>query len=289
MAADPCFQKATQYLRVLDPTTDCFTFQTFDDVKERRDRRFARIFHGSLADQVSKLTSLNELGAGVFVCINATDLRGRGTNHVTRLRGTWQDDDKGWQGAFPLPPSIVVSTSSERFQRLWLCDDLTINQHRAVQERLAASYGHDGQASDVSRVLRLPGFRHMKNLDKPHIVQLIDGNRRRYSAAEILAAFQPIERPAARPWHPRNDDDERVRSALMSIPTEAMDRWKWVQIGMGLKAHFGEGGLELWDGWSRQSEHYDRRGLERVWRSFRRSGVTIATVFHYAGEYRRAA
>lgn len=151
------------------------------------------------------------------------------------------------------------------------------------------SYGHDRQASDVSRVLRLPGFRHMKNPGKAHIVQLIDGNRLRYSAAEILAAFQPIERPPARPWHPRDDDDERVRSALMSIPTEAMDRWKWVQIGMGLKAHFGEGGLELWDAWSRRSKHYDRRGLERAWRSFRRSGVTIATVFHQAREHRRAA
>ena len=75
----------------------------------------------------------------------------------------------------------------------------------------------------------------------------------------------------------------------MTIPTEAMDRWNWVQIGMALKAHFGDGGLELWDAWSRQSEHYDRRGLERAWRSFRRGGVTIATVFHYAREYHRAA
>ena len=53
----------------------------------------------------------------------------------------------------------------------------------------------------------------------------------------------------------------------MSIPTEAMDRWKWVQIGMALKAHFGDNRLELWDAWSRQSKHYDRKGLERVWRS----------------------
>jgi putative DNA primase/helicase len=68
-----------------------------------------------------------------------------------------------------------------------------------------------------------------------------------------------------------------------------MDRRRWVQIGMALKAHFGDSGLELWDAWSRQSEHYDRKGLERTWRSFRRSGVTIATVFHYAREYRRAA
>jgi putative DNA primase/helicase len=75
----------------------------------------------------------------------------------------------------------------------------------------------------------------------------------------------------------------------MTIPTAASDRWQWVQIRMALKAHFGDGGLALWDEWSRQSEHYDRRGLERVWRSFRGSGLTIGTVYHYAKEYRRAA
>jgi hypothetical protein len=91
----------------------------------------------------------------------------------------------------------------------------------------------------------------MKNPDIPHVVRFIDSNRLRYSASEILAAFPPIERPPARNWRPRSDDDERVRAALMSIPTEAMDRCKWVQIGMALRAHFGDSGLELWDAWSR--------------------------------------
>jgi Primase C terminal 2 (PriCT-2)/RepB DNA-primase from phage plasmid len=278
-----------EFLIALDPTTNRFTFQIFDDLRERRDPGFARIFHGPLSNHASKLATLNARGAGVFVCINATDLRGRATRHIKRVRAIWQDDDHGWQGEFPLIPSLVVSTSPGKFQRLWLCDDLTIDQHRVVQERLANSYGHDRQASDLSRVLRLPGFRHMKRPVAPHIVRLIGGNHRRYRAAEILAAFRPIERPPARTWHARSDDDERVRAALMSIPAEAMDHCKWVQIGMALRAHFGDSGLELWDAWSRQSQHYDRNGLERVWRSFRRSGVTIATVFHYAREHCRAA
>jgi hypothetical protein len=281
--------EAEQFLMDLDPTTDLFTIQVFDDMSERRDPRLAQIIHGSVAQHASELARLNARGAGIFVCVNATDFKGRGTAHITQVRAVWQDDDYAWQGAFPLPPSLVVSTSPGRFQRLWICDDLMFDQHRAVQERLAVSFGHDRQACGVNRVLRLPGFLHMKNPDAPHIVRLIGGNRRRYNAAEILAAFQPIERPAARTWRPRSDDDARVRSALMSISTEAMDRRRWVQIGMALKAHFGDSGLELWDAWSRQSEHYDRKGLERTWRSFRRSGVTIATVFHYAREYRRAA
>jgi hypothetical protein len=287
---DNCdFGEAEKFLVALDPTTISFSYQVFDDVKERRDLRLARIFHRSLADHALMLASLNRRGAGVFVCINATDLIGRSARNISQLRAVWQDDDSGWQGEFPLTPSIVVSTSPRKFQRLWFCDDLTLDQHRAVQERLAASFGHDPQASGVSRMLRIPGFRHMKNPDNPHLVQLIGGNRRRFTAAEILAAFQPIRRPTARAWRPRSDDDERVRVALMSIPTETMDRWQWVQIGMALKAHLGDGGLELWDAWSRRSERYDRKGLERTWRSFRRGGVSIATVFHYAKEYHHAA
>jgi hypothetical protein len=84
------------------------------------------------------LASLNRRGAGVFVCINATDLIGRSARNISQLRAVWQDDDPGWQGEFPLTPSIVVSTSPRKFQRLWFCDDLTLDQHRAVQERLAA-------------------------------------------------------------------------------------------------------------------------------------------------------
>jgi hypothetical protein len=285
---DRNFGEAEEFLVALDPTTNRFSFQVFDDSKQRRDPRLARIFHGALADRAAELASLNARGAGVFVCINATDLRGRGTHHVTRVRAVWQDDDHGWQGEFPLAPSLVVSTSLGRFQRLWLCDGLTIDQHHAVQQRLAASYGHDPQACGLNRVLRLPGFWHSKNPTFPHIVRLIGGNRGRYHAAEILAALPPIARSPARIWHPHSNDDERVRAALMAIPTEAIDRRTWVQIGMALKAHFGDSGLELWDAWSRQSEHYDRKGLERTWNSFRGSGVTAATIFHLAREHGRA-
>ena len=281
----PNVQEAEEFVVAVDPTTNCFTFQTFDDEKKRRDRRLARIFHGPLANHAAELTGLNVRGAGVFVCINATDLKGRGTRHITRVRATWQDDDDGWRGAFPLPPSLVVGTSPGRFQRLWLCDDLTIDQHRVVQERLAASYGHDPRASDPSRVLRLPGFLHMKDPNAPHVVRLIESNRRRYNAHQILATFPPIKMPlvaASRAWRPRCDDDQRIANALQRIPAE--DREVWLRVGMALRGHFGDVGRTIWDEWSTTSQKYDPRTQERVWKSFRGGGVTIATIFHLARE-----
>ncbi len=280
----PNVQEAEQFLSAVDPTTDFFTFQTVDDVKKRRDPRLARILHGSLADNASGLASLNARGAGVFVCINATDLRGRGTCHVTRVRAIWQDDDYGWQGEFPLIPSLVVSTSPGRFQRVWLCDDLMIDHHRAVQERLATSHGHDRQASDLSRVLRLPGFLHKKNPDAPHFVSVIGGNRLRYSAHQILVAFPPIEMPFVAPsrvWRPRSDDGQRIANALQRIPSN--EREVWLRVGMALRNHYGDAGRAVWDPWSATSEKFDLRVQERVWRSFRRGGIGVGTIFHLAG------
>jgi Bifunctional DNA primase/polymerase, N-terminal/Primase C terminal 2 (PriCT-2) len=98
----------------------------------------------------------------------------------------------------------------------------------------------------------------------------------------ILETLNP--RPAAahaRDWHPRDDDDERIADALERIPADG--RGMWLEVGMALHAHLGEAGRDLWDRWSRTSSKYDGKDQARTWRSFgRRSGVTIATVFHYA-------
>ena len=60
-----------------------------------------------------------------------------------------------------------------------------------------------------------------------------------------------------------------------------------MRVGMALKAHLGDRGMELWDAWSGQSEQYDRKGL-KTWNSFRGGGVTVATIFHLAREHGRA-
>ena len=44
-------------------------------------------------------------------------------------------------------------------------------------------------------------------------------------------------------------------------------------------------GFELWDGWCSQSEHHNPAGLEAKWRSFRRSGVSIGTIYHLAQKH----
>ena len=56
----------------------------------------------------------------------------------------------------------------------------------------------------------------------------------------------------------------------------------WLQCGMALSAHMGDSGRSLWDQWSRQSGKYDERDQDKTWRSFRRNGIGIGTLFYHA-------
>jgi putative DNA primase/helicase len=56
-----------------------------------------------------------------------------------------------------------------------------------------------------------------------------------------------------------------------------------MRIGMALRSHYGDAGRAIWDEWSTTSEKFDPKTQERVWRSFRGSGVSVGTIFHLAG------
>jgi len=88
-------------------------------------------------------------------------------------------------------------------------------------------------------------------------------------------------------FEPRPDDDERIGIALARIP--AHDHDIWLRVGMALHAHFGGGGLEIWDRWSQASEKYQPGVCARRWRSFRGGAIGLGTIFHLAKEYGRAA
>ena len=76
---------------------------------------------------------------------------------------------------------------------------------------------------------------------------------------------------------------DTLRAALYSIPAD--DRDTWVKVGMALKSELGDGGFDLWDGWSRQSDRYKAADARAVWRSCKPTGgITIATLYHMAKE-----
>ncbi|MHC5351674.1 DUF5906 domain-containing protein [Metapseudomonas furukawaii] len=67
---------------------------------------------------------------------------------------------------------------------------------------------------------------------------------------------------------------------LSYIP--ASDRETWLQVGMGIKAEFGENGFEAWDSWSQTGTGYNLRDAKSVWRSFKKGGVGLGTTIKLA-------
>lgn len=188
----PDRKEAKLFLSILDPTTDKFTFQTFDDVIVRREARkqrlaednekrkakgqkprklhdpFAHIIHGTLDQRWKELCRHNADGAGIYITINATDFKGRSNENIVRLRARFVDLD----GAPIQPllnyepaPHIVVESSPGRAQGFWItADDHVPNtkQFKKQQTALAERFGGDTSVDDLPRVMRLPGFFHRK-------------------------------------------------------------------------------------------------------------------------------
>lgn len=95
--------QATEFLKLLDPSTNKFTFQTFGEGKKRGKKHLTKLLHGTFDEHHDKLLELNAQGAGVFVTINKTDGKGRKAENIVDVRALWQEDDNEWEGDFPLP------------------------------------------------------------------------------------------------------------------------------------------------------------------------------------------
>lgn len=73
-----------------------------------------------------------------------------------------------------------------------------------------------------------------------------------------------------------------AQTMLSYISPDGRDTW--LQVGMGLKAEFGEAAFPAWDQWSALSDKYQPRAAMTTWKSFRYrpGGYTIATVVKLA-------
>lgn len=192
--------EAQRFLKLLDPETDEFTFQTFDDSDEKR-QYLARIFHGTLEQHAHSLSRLNEQGAGVFVTINKTDLRGRKTENVIKVRKFFLDSDgapikpiKLAAQAGKIMPCCFVESSPGN-AHVYFNADCELDEFGSIQSALANKFGTDPSVHDCPRVMRIPGFYHLKrkngayvNAGGPFQVRILKiwGNAPAYTPAQMI-------------------------------------------------------------------------------------------------------
>lgn len=278
----PDLDMARRYLAALDPNASAFSFSTFPDAGQNI---AATVSHGTLDALADKLASLNARGCGVFVTVNATDLKGRKKANIVRIRAVWQEDDAGFAGALPLFPSIVVQSSPGKLHRYWSVDGLKLDEHRPIMERMVRDFGSDKNAKDEARVLRVPGFYHCKG--EPRLVELLEASGIIYDGAEIVEAFPPWRetlqaRQYQRPAPTQAEELEKVRAALGHVSADSYD--EWYRIGAILQKSFGEAGRALWDEWSASSgSKFKVASQDRKWRDLADiHKLNLGTIFYKA-------
>jgi hypothetical protein len=205
-ALQPVREEVEKFIRALTGSTDSVvTFQTFADPKELKDEKsLRRVLHGPLAVHWEELVNLNKRSAGIFVMVNEGDgviHEGEKTcrceKSVRALRALFADDDTGklTPAALPLPPSMLVQ-SCHGLHPYWLLrPGEPLARFREAQQAIASALGTDSKVNDLPRVLRVPGFFHLKDPAAPFLVRVLEAKDVRYTIDEVLRALPKAPSP----------------------------------------------------------------------------------------------
>jgi putative DNA primase/helicase len=280
---DPDLAMAKRFLTALDSTATSFTFQTFDDNADLKRKSLARVFHGSLDQHAGSLIALQRKGAGVFVTVNETDLKGRKAENITRVRAFFLDLDgapldpvTAWE-----PPHIVCETSPGRSHAFWLVDDCPLHAFRQVQKDLIEPFGGDDCIHDLPRVMRLPGFYHQKG--DPHMVRMIETGAfpAPFKVAEFglnLERMKPARKLSERatpsgalPIDKGTTEatTDEVAELLSYIPADCCYA-DWLVTLMGLHDKYAGSsvGFDIADRWSAKGSKYVPGEVAQKWAGF---------------------
>lgn len=118
------------------------------------------------------LQQQNESGADIFIGMNPVreGSRSRTKEQIREVRHAYLDLDEEagaslqairTSGDVP-PPNFVLDTSPGKHQVVWRVEGFVPSQAETLLRALAAQYGGDPAATDISRLLRLPGFTNRK-------------------------------------------------------------------------------------------------------------------------------
>ena len=190
----PSFDKAALFLEVLSGKDASFTFQTFDDVKDRKEKSLARIFHGTFNQHKQVLKALNAQGAGVYVTVNQTDLKGRSLANIVKVRALFVDlDGSPLQPILDLPedlqPHIIIESSPNKWHAYWLVNNCTLEEFKPLQQALAAKFNGDKAVNDLPRVMRLAGFSHNKAESFITRIHTMQDNLAPYSVNKLIVGL----------------------------------------------------------------------------------------------------
>jgi hypothetical protein len=126
----------------------------------------ARNLRGKPNDVFEDLCNLNQSGYNIFVTINKTDgkdVKGINVNEVRALFADFDNTPLSNLDRIHLKPSFIVNTSPEKYHAYWLIDECPLKQFTPIQQKLARILESDPAVCDLGRIMRVPGFYHLKS------------------------------------------------------------------------------------------------------------------------------
>lgn len=251
---------------------------------------------GRLSDIWQEAVAWNNAGYGIFACINAMDGVGAELHNVAYIRTHIVDLDNlsapvnYEQAARSNPaPAFAVQSSPNKFHVYWRMQPYASNEFYNLQQRkLRQLFDGDKSVIDPTRVLRVPGFYHMKQPQTPHLVQcwslagygsLIPAEQ----LAAVLASVNVIDGGHGE----RHELGEPSLAAphlswcmfaLASLDPNTLDRSEWIKYTAAWKqASWSHSDPEtLFNAWSEWCGRYaqnDPRENLKQWNSIRNTEV----------------
>jgi hypothetical protein len=168
----PRFLTAQEYVFALHEPSDQIAILVRNRTLHQTTQRILAAEGVASAPFQSWLQEQNQSGADIFIGMNPVKegARNRTKEQIREIRHTYLDLDEE-AGASLLairasgdvpPPNFVLDTSPGKHQVVWRVEGLDASQAESLLRALASQYGGDPAATDISRLLRLPGFANRK-------------------------------------------------------------------------------------------------------------------------------
>ena len=170
--------------------------RAFSDIPDPERRPRTGVYF-SINDAVAAVERAMKLpGYGIFYGVNprTPDAKDGTAANVAECRVLWVDLDQepsSLLSSFP-QPSIVVTSSPGKQHLLWkLKEPVSPDESVTLNKLLAAALGGDPRATDIARVLRMPGTLHQKSTPVEVTLDFCDP-KREYNACDFAQILDDL-------------------------------------------------------------------------------------------------
>jgi len=221
---------------------------------------FSGAVNGTLAEVWDRIVATQAAGGSVSLRLNVRPPNADGNGgglEVYYFRAFYLDFDcdaaatNAKLDAMRVCPPTVLTNSRRGGHPYWALQNnpeantISESEWRAVQAALTEHFGGDPNLKHPGSQLRLPGTWNFKDPQKPHLLTAFIDPSRRYTPAQVLAAFNltPVEPPPRREPRP-----------LTGALREAVEKWMFDHgADMEVRKHArcpvceGDGGCKPYD------------------------------------------